>query len=170
MLEGLRTQAGQVVVEMLLILPVFLTIVFSIMELGYLAFWVITINHATYEAARIGSLVATPRNGGAPNKNKADGEMGRVMRQAIRQGTIESVIEPTIYDFQADVMNHDLVVTGSHYVPLVFPISSILFASPKGSGKRLIQAVVRMPIEQPLKQGESTKGIGGKTGGKFKKG
>lgn len=155
---------------MLLILPVFLMIIFSIMEMGYLAFWVITLNHATYEAARIGSLVATPHSGGSPNKSRADGEMRRVMRQAIREANVDSVVEPTVYDFQADVMNHDLIVTGSYRVPLVFPISNVIFARPRGTGKRLLQAVVRMPIEQPLKQGESTKGLGGKTGGKFKKG
>ncbi|MBI5631039.1 MAG: pilus assembly protein [Elusimicrobia bacterium] len=169
-LKRKRSRLGQVVVEMLLILPIFMTIVFTIMELGYLAFWMIMLNHATYEVARIGALVATPRNGGNPQPAKAQAEMNKFMARIIPTAWVESSPEQTLWDPQADVQNHELVVTGKYQVRLVFPISSMLLAKPKGSASRLLEAVVRMPIEQPLQRGESAKGLGGKGGGKFKKG
>ncbi len=49
-------RTGQVVVEMILILPVFLGIVFTIMEIGNVSFRLIVLNHATYEVARIGGM------------------------------------------------------------------------------------------------------------------
>lgn len=145
-----KSKLGQVVVEMLLILPIFLAIVFSIMEMGHLAFWVIVINHATYESARIGAMRATPQSGGEPQN--VNGLMQDVFTRLIRANNarISSYIEDTIYDRQANIMNHDLVVTGSCDVRLVFPISSILLANPRGSGQRHIMTKVRMPIERPL--------------------
>lgn len=172
---GRLKQAGQVVVEMLLILPVFLTIVFTIMEMGYLAFWVLMLNHATYECARVGALLATPPDGGEPRSVTSD--MQKIMSRIITSPSaiVNSYSEPTTMDYQAGVMNNDLVVTGSYEVRFVFPISSILMSSPllcprgPGGGRCRISATVRMPIERPLQQGESTKGLGGK-GGKFSKG
>jgi Flp pilus assembly protein TadG len=159
---------GQVVVEMILILPVFLTMIFTIMEMGYLAFWVITLNHATYEVARIGALVATPRYGGAPRAVNAD--MQRFMGRIIRSARVTSYAEPSVYDHQADVQNHDLVVTGSYRARLVFPISRFLLSSPPGSGFRLLQTTVRMPIEQPLERGDGgDKSLRGGRGGRFRR-
>lgn len=135
---------------MLLILPVFLTIIFTIMEMGNLAFWVIVVNHATYEVARIGAMLATPAKGGEPNN--AEGAMQNVMARIINGARVDSAIEPTVFDRQAGVQNHDLIVTGSHQVQLIFPISSVILSEPRGSGKKLIKAVVRMPIERPLKK------------------
>lgn len=165
---------GQVVVEMLLILPVFLTIIFTIMEMGYLAFWVLMLNHATYECARVGALIATPPSGGEPRP--VNGEMQQIMSRIITSPTavVNSYTEATVMDNQAGVMNHDLVVTGSYEVRFVFPLSSILMSSPllcprgPGGGLCRINTTVRMPIERPLQQGESTKGLGGK-GGKMTK-
>lgn len=135
-------------VEILLILPIFLTIVFTIMEMGNLAFWVIVLNHATYECARIGAMTATPKDGGEPRG--VDSDMQKIMTRIIPEAKVRSHPEPTVFDNQAKVMNHDLVVSGSFLAPLVFPISNIAMASPKGSGKRFIEATVRMPIERPL--------------------
>lgn len=145
-----KKRLGQVVVEMLLILPIFLTIIFSIMEMGHLAFWVIVVNHATYESARIGAMRATPQSGGDPRN--VNGLMQKVFSRIIKSDSarINSYIEETIYDRQANIMNHDLVVTGSHDVKLVFPISNILLANPRGSARRHISTTVRMPIERPL--------------------
>ena len=142
-------KAGQVVVEMLLILPVFLTVVFAIMEMGYLAFWVITLNHATYEVARIGSLIAMPRYGGGSPRD-VNSDMDRFMKKIVKTAAVTSYWEPSVYDRQAYVQNRDLVVTGSYSVRLIFPISRLLLSNPRGSGQRLVQATVRMPIEQPL--------------------
>jgi Flp pilus assembly protein TadG len=149
----LRTKAkgkGQVVVEMLLILPVFLTIVFSIMEMGHLAFWVIVLNHATYECARIGAMEATRQDGSGPRDVTA--EMQGVMSRIIQTARIDPAThtEPTLTDPQANVQNNDLVVVGTYNAHLIFPISNLILASPKGSGIRRLTAVVRMPIEQPL--------------------
>lgn len=141
---------GQVVVEMLLILPVFLTIIFSIMEMGHLAFWVIVLNHATYECARIGAMEATGLDGSGPRD--VTGQMQTIMSRIITTARIEKAThtEATLTDPQANVTNHDLVVVGSYDAHLVFPISSLLLANPRGSGIRHLEAVVRMPIEQPL--------------------
>ena len=61
-------------------------------------------------------------------------------------------MEKTLHDQQADQDNFDLLITGSESVRLVFPISSVLLAKPRGRGTRLISATVRMPIEIPLKK------------------
>ncbi len=145
-----RTKAGQVVVEMLLILPVFLTIVFTIMEMGNLAFWVIMLNHATYECARIGAMEATRQDGSGPRD--VAGIMQGVMSRIIETAKIDQSThaEETLTDPQAGVTNHDLVVVGTYDVHLIFPISNILLAKPAGSGIRHLVAIVRMPIEQPL--------------------
>jgi hypothetical protein len=156
-----RRKNGQVVVEMLLILPVFLTIVFSIMEMGHLAFWTIVINHATYESARIGSLLATGLDGGEPRDMK--GTMNNKFVTMFPTGAegvavirspriVQSFAQNTLFDDQAKVMNNDLVVTGACDVRLIFPISSVILANPRGSGWRRIDATVRMPIERPLQK------------------
>ncbi len=146
-----RSGLGQVVVEMLLILPVFLTLVFTIFEMGNLAFWVIVLNHATYESARIGALRATGPDGGEPRDVTA--VMNNVMRQIIRTAKVTAVAEPHGFaDRQAAGTNADPGGTGSYNVPLVFPISSLLLAKPRGTGVRQIVAVVRMPIERPLQR------------------
>lgn len=141
-----RSRLGQVVVEMLLILPVFLTIVFTIMELGNIAFWVIVLNHGTFECARVGAMLYSDSSA------KASQAMNDVMRKFLTNASVSYHTEETLEDPQAKQKNHDLIVDGTYSVHLVFPISSILLAQPKGSGLRQITAEVRMPIEQPLNQ------------------
>ena len=152
---------GQVVVEMLLILPVFLTIVFTIMEIGHLAFWMIVLNHTAYEAARVGALLAGPDPGSGSTgvnvgraKAKAQEICARVFPNA--QPPIdclsESHAEATFPDSQAGITNQDFVVVAKYSVHLVFPISNILLADNKTTPRKMIEARVRMPIEQPLKQ------------------
>ena len=160
---GQDGRLGQVVVEMLLILPVFLTIVFTIMELGYLSFWVIVLNHATYEVARIGALRAGPDPYPLATSIKdVTGAMNDKMRTMIPgsgssgPATVTSVTDFTLRDRQAGQDNFDLVVTGSYDVRFIFPISSILMSSPllcprgPGGGRCRISTTIRMPIEQPL--------------------
>ncbi len=137
---------GQVVVEMLLILPVFLTIIFTIMEIGYVSFQLILLNHATYEVARIGGMTSTSPPGHDCNK------LNVFMKQIIQSATVSCAEEVTLSDPQSGQDNKDLIVTGSNAIKLIFPISSVILAKPKGSGTRLLQAVVRMPIETPLKK------------------
>lgn len=138
-------RCGQVVVEMLLILPVFLTIVFTIMEIGYVSFRLIVLNHATYEVARVGGMTWFSPAGG-PSK------AGTIMHQILPEAKVDCFPDKTLRDQQADQDNFDLVCTGQENVKLIFPISSIILAKPRGSGKRLLIATVRMPIEQALKK------------------
>lgn len=136
---------GQVVVEMLLILPVFLTIIFSIMEIGYVSFQLIVLNHATYEVARIGGMTWTTPQGG-------NAKMNEFMQRILPQASVSCFQEPTLTDPQAEQQNYDLVCTGRHSPRLIFPISSIILSKPRGSGRRELLATVRMPIEQPLRK------------------
>jgi hypothetical protein len=131
-----------VVVEMLLILPVFLGIVFSIMEIGYISFRLILLNHATYEAVRVGGMTYYP----AKSTARATAVMGRIL-PAVR---LDCWTEPTVYDKQADQQNSDLVCRATEDVQLIFPISSIILSKPRGTGTRELIAEVHMPIERPL--------------------
>lgn len=139
-------KSGQVVVEMLLILPIFLTIIFTIMEIGYVSFQLILLNHATYEVARIGGMTTTAPPG------HACGRLGEIMKSIILSATVSCGKEKTLTDPQSGQDNFDLIITGSNNIRLIFPISSVILAKPRGSGMRLLQAVVRMPIESPLKK------------------
>ena len=130
---------------MLLILPVFLGIVFTIMEIGYVSFQLIVLNHATYEVARVGGMTWLAPNGGA-------GQLSRLMKSILPLATVSCSEDKTLMDPQAQLQNMDLVCTGSENVKLIFPISSIMLAKPAGSGTRALSATVRMPIEQPLAQ------------------
>ncbi|MFI5360658.1 MAG: TadE/TadG family type IV pilus assembly protein [Elusimicrobiota bacterium] len=138
-------RSGQVVVEMLLILPVFLGIVFTIMEIGYVSFQLIVLNHATYEVARVGGMTWLMPNGGAAKLNQ-------LMASILPKATVSCSPLATLTDPQAGIQNMDLKCTGSESVPLIFPISSIILAKPAGSGHRPLSATVYMPIEQPLPQ------------------
>lgn len=130
---------------MLLILPVFLGIVFTIMEIGYVSFHMIVLNHATYEAARIGGMTWFSPGGGASKTNA-------VMKQILPQANVSCSPDKTLADPQAGQDNFDLVCTGQERVRLIFPISSIILSKPKGTGTRELFATVRMPIEQTLKK------------------
>ncbi|MDE2491237.1 MAG: pilus assembly protein [Elusimicrobia bacterium] len=149
-MRSVRTaKSGQVVVEMLLTLPVFLTIVFSIMEIGYVSFQVIVLNHATYEVARIGGMT-TPFSSGQPQVN--GGYLNDIMTRILKNASVDCEALPTIEDPQAGQQNYDLRCESTEQVKLIFPISSIILADHWGSGERTLHAVVRMPIEQPLKR------------------
>lgn len=132
------------VVEMLLILPIFLSIVFTIMEIGYVSFRLILLNHATYEAARVGGMTYYP--------SKSWGRAASVMSKFLSDPSVQFSCdtEPTFPDDQAGLINHDLVCKATEDVQLIFPISSIILSKPSGTGKRRLTAEVRMPIEQPL--------------------
>ena len=130
---------------MLLILPVFLTIIFTIMEIGYVSFQLILLNHATYEVARIAGMTTT-----SPGNCPAG--VDTIMKQVIQSASATCTAEKTLTDPQSTQDNFDLIITGQNDIRLIFPISSAILAQPKGSGKRLLVAVVRMPIETPLKK------------------
>lgn len=137
-------KAGQVVVEVILILPVFLAMVFCIMEIGYVSFRLILLNHGTYEAARIGGMLWTTPTG----VQSVDDTMKRFLPTA----SIQCAEETTLVDPQSGQMNRDILCTARENVRLIFPLSSILLSKPVGTGMREITASVRMPVEQPLKK------------------
>lgn len=143
----IQREKGQVMVETLLILPVFLTIVFTIMEMGYVSFWVIVLNHATFECARIGAMTASGLSGALSDPT---GAMQAILSQKIHGASLSAKQVQTTTDQQAGIMNYDLEVTSTYDVPLVFPLSSLILSNVKGRNVRQIQAVVDMPIEQPL--------------------
>ncbi len=145
-----RSRVGQVIVEMLLVLPVFLTLVFLILELGNMAFHTIIINHATYETARYGSLISAPKGGkGAMNISK--GALEDYLKRIVQAArVVNAAAEPTVYDPQAEVFANDLILTTEYPIPLIFPITNFALSKPPGTGKRLVQITMRMPIEQPL--------------------
>ena len=150
----LGKRGGQVVVEMLLILPVFLTIVFTIMEMGHVAFQMILLNHATYEVARIGAMTLIRDNG---RQRDCLTVVKPIMPRIIASAIATCGLEPTVYDDQAQQQNFDMLVTGRNPIKLIFPLSSILMSSKllcpqgPGGGVCMISATVRMPVEQPLK-------------------
>jgi hypothetical protein len=145
---------GQVLIEVLLILPVFLFVVFTIMEIGFLAFHTILLHHAAYEAARIASLTAsaTPSPGcSAPGLTGAYQDViakmfkSPIPATAVAQGPI-----PTLTDPQEGCMNYDVAVTVSRRIPMVFPLTGVVLGNTPDHRARVIQATVRMPIERPL--------------------
>ncbi|MFI5346956.1 MAG: TadE/TadG family type IV pilus assembly protein, partial [Elusimicrobiota bacterium] len=129
-----------------LCLPVFMGMVFMIMEIGYIAFRTILLNHATYEAVRVGGMTYSLPSVGGDSKAQA------VMARFYPSGQVQLVCfeKPTIPDNQAGITNGDLYCKATETLQLIFPISSIVFANPRGSGKRQLVAEIRMPIERPL--------------------
>lgn len=158
---GRQRRAGQVVVEMVLILPFFLGVVFMIMEIGFTAFRVIVLNHATYEVARIAGMTsATPNLNGPPSVN--NGNLNNMMKRILPEATVSCCTgnqgcdgqpSPGQADPQSGQYNYDLICTGTQTVQLITgfnPISSFALSDKGHLGQRTLQAVVRMPVEQPF--------------------
>ncbi|MDD2772810.1 MAG: TadE/TadG family type IV pilus assembly protein [Elusimicrobiales bacterium] len=151
-------RGGQVVVELLLILPVFLMMIFFIMELGNVAFQTILVHHCAYELARIGSLIAGPNQSNARNGQVSTGlarsKMQAALQEMFPQTYGRAVLSVTIGssrpDPQSGSTNEDMVVALTYPARLVFPFSSRMLSSPNSRGYRKIMATVKMPIEKPL--------------------
>ena len=149
-------RAGQVTVELLLVLPVFMTMLFFIMELGNLAYQTILVHHCAYELARIGSLVAGPPGGstGDADCGKAQMKMDSVKAKMFAnsgQIQLSATCVPTGKARQDPRTNEDLLATLTFPAKLIFPVSSYWFADePKGRRIKNITARVRMPIEKPF--------------------
>jgi len=169
---GKIKKGGQVTVELLLVLPVFMIILFFIMEIGNIAFNTILANHCAYELARIGALIAGPTGKTMASYTSASSNSSTVQRafkDVIKQMfprstsiTATHSIVQTLYDPQAKRYNEDIIVTLTYPAKLVFPVSNRVFAD-RCSGRkgtdaykcnpnervRTITAVVRMPVEAP---------------------
>lgn len=156
-IAGRNRRAGQITVELLLILPVFLLIVFMIMELGNLAFWTIIVNHMAYEGARIGSMWAgadQPRQAPKFDTGRATQKIQDQLRKALPRAVVGVKLDPNSYkDPQDGQEARDLIVTVRQPVQLIFPMTPwVLRLSPAcrgNSGQCIISASVRMPVENP---------------------
>ncbi|HNW43474.1 MAG TPA: pilus assembly protein [Elusimicrobiales bacterium] len=149
---------GQVTIELLLVLPVFMLLLFFIMEMGNMGFQTILAHHCAYELARIGSLTAGPNvaqaaQGKGSNAGTATMRMKNALMKMFPQSPgvrVEGQIVTTLFDKQSKQMNEDLLVTLYYPAKLIFPGSSYALADePKGSRIKRMVVKVRMPVERP---------------------
>lgn len=155
---GLRLKrAGQVTIELLLVLPVFMLLLFFIMEMGNMGFQTILAHHCAYELARVGSLVAGPTGAGTGGgQAMANMKMKKVLEQMFPASpgvSVDGVLVTTLKDPQSQQMGEDLLVTLNYEAKLIFPGSSqFLSDPPKGKRIKKIVVKVRMPVEKPYFQ------------------
>lgn len=149
-----KRREGQVVVELLLILPVLMLMVFFVLEYGNIAYHTILANHASYEFARIGALTGTMKPSGKANTgamtSKIRAAREKVFGNDARHVTVQIKLQTTGMDPMYRKHRHeDVIVTVTYKVPLIFPGTSWLLASePKKEGFRKITATTRMPVEK----------------------
>lgn len=154
-------RGGQVIVELLLILPVFFLMLFLIMEIGNIAFQTILVQHCAYELARIGSLIAGPsqnksQGGGSLSCSSAKNKMEETLKEMFPQNYGQTDLDVDCYDSprtdpQTGTPNTDIMVTLTYKAKLFFPGPNTLLAD-AGKGYRKIIATVKMPIERPVFQ------------------
>ena len=149
-----RRKCGQVTAELMLILPVFMLLIFFVLEYGNIAYHTIIINHASYEFARIGSLVAVKKPSGRPDRTVITQKINHAKTQVFgseagRVG-VNVKVETTGVDPMYKKHRHeDVIVTVTYPVRLIFPGTSYILATePRREGLRRIQSVTRMPIEK----------------------
>jgi len=154
-------RAGQTTIELLLVLPVFMLMLFFIMEMGNLGFQTILAHHCAYELARIGSLVAGPDVGKLAQGSRSDvGRANQKMKSTLQKMfpnaygvSVEGRISTTLYDKQSRQMAEDLVVRLTYPAKLIFPGSSTILADhPKSRRIKKLYVTVRMPVEIPFKK------------------
>ena len=153
----IKKSDGQTVVELVLILPVFMMIIFVILEMGNIAYHTLLAHHISYELARVGSMVGVRKPSGQTDSTTVASKMKEALVRALgpkKAATmqISSVLQKTGRDPQVNGhVNEDLVVTLVYRVDLAFPLTSFIFADPpKKYGVKRIKASVRMPVERPL--------------------
>lgn len=149
-----RKREGQVTVELVLILPVLMLMVFFILEYGNIAYHTILANHASYEFARIGALTGTNKPSGKANtsrmRTKINAAKMKVFgRDADRIGVSIKLQSTGIDPMYKRHRHEDVIVTVTYPIKLVFPGTSWLLATePKKEGMRKIVATTRMPVEK----------------------
>lgn len=149
-----RRKRGQVVVELLLILPIFVLMVFFVLEYGNIAYHTLITNHASYEFARIGSLVGVKKPSGRPDRTTILQKIDHAKRKVFGQEADRILVTVKIENTGGDPMykkhlHEDIIVTVTYPVKLIFPGTSFLLASePRREGMRKIQSVARMPVEK----------------------
>ena len=147
---------GQVLIEVLLILPVFMLLIFMIMQIGFFSFQAIVTHHGAYEVARIASLTAekgTPcwQVQDALVRNAAQKMFGDLHGQGARAEERETRPDP-----QEKGMHCDVVVTIERkvkiHLPMIGPFMKLASPGSCDADGCTISAVVRMPIERPLEE------------------
>jgi len=151
-----RGRGGQTIVELILILPVFMLMLFGVLELGNIAYHTIIAHHAAYEMARVAGMVGVTKIGGATDKGRIDGKLREqvsLMFKDIQDKPVFTTeLEVTSVDPQsAGHPNEDVIVRLTYPVHLIFPGTNWLLADrPKYLGIRKLYVKVRMPVERPL--------------------
>lgn len=149
-----RKRGGQVTAELMLILPVFMLMVFFVLEYGNIAYHTLIANHASYEFARIASLVAVKKPSGRPDRTVMTQKINQAKQKVFGSKAngigVTVKVETTGTDPMYKKHRHeDVIVTVTYPVRLAFPGTSFILASePRREGVRKIKAVARMPIEK----------------------
>ncbi len=149
-----RKCGGQVTAELMIILPVFMMMIFFVLEYGNIAYHTIIANHASYEFARIGSLVAVKRPSGQPDRNIIRQRIENAKQKVFGSKASEIKVSVKVQTTGSDPMykrhrHEDVIVTVTYPVHLVFPGTSFILASePRRKGIRKIEAVTRMPVDK----------------------
>ncbi|MBR5151427.1 MAG: pilus assembly protein [Elusimicrobiaceae bacterium] len=147
-------ERGQVTVELLLILPVFLLMIFFVLEYGNIAYRTLVLNHASYEFARIAALVGVDKPSGIASRTvmqqKIDQAKRKVFGQEAERLNVQVKVETTGVDPMYKKHRHqDVVVTVVYPVKLSFPGTSYILADePRREGVRKLRATARMPVEK----------------------
>ncbi len=149
-----RKRGGQVTAELMLILPVFMLMIFFVLEYGNIAYHTIIANHASYEFARIGSLVAVKKPSGRPDRTIITQKINQAKQKVFGSKSggigVNVKVETTGTDPMYKKHRHeDVVVTVTYPVHLMFPGTSYVLASePRREGIRRIKATARMPVDK----------------------
>ncbi len=145
---------GQVTVELMLVLPVFMLVIFFVLEYGNLAYRTLILNHASYEFARIAALTGVDTPSGPANRTtmmqKIEQSKRKVFGQEAERLSVQVKVETTGMDPMYKKHRHqDVIVTLTYPVKLVFPGTSYIMADePRREGIRKIQTTARMPVEK----------------------
>lgn len=145
---------GQVTVELMLMLPIFMMMMFFVLEYGNIAYHTIIANHASYEFARIAALVGVKQPSGRSDRTvmlqKINAAKRRVFGSDAERIGVNVKVENTGVDPMYRRHRHeDVIITVTYPVRLAFPGTNYLMANePKRLGIKKIQATTRMPLEK----------------------
>ncbi|MGN1057846.1 MAG: TadE family protein [Candidatus Avelusimicrobium sp.] len=149
-----RKRGGQVTAELMLILPVFMLMIFFVLEYGNIAYHTLIANHASYEFARIASLVSVKKPSGRPDRTVMTQKINQAKQKVFGSKAGGIGVTVKVENTGTDPMykkhrHEDVIVTVTYPVRLAFPGTSFILASePRREGIRKIKAVARMPIEK----------------------
>lgn len=138
----------------MLILPVFMLMVFFVLEYGNIAYHTIIANHASYEFARIGSLVAVKKPSGQPDRTIINQKINQAKQKVFGRNSGGIVVNVKVETTGVDPMyrrhrHQDVIVTVTYPVKLLFPGTAYILASePRKRGVRKVQAITRMPVDK----------------------